>query len=307
MPDGETLITASADRTIRFWSIASGRQVKVLRHMDQVDTLLLSPDGRSLVAGMNHRPVAYIWDLTADTAPVFLNASDAILALAHVGGDRSVVAFSRDGNVRRWDFKERRIEKEFSLKSLLETITLNPEIREVFIAARFLAGGTKLAVVALSSGLHLVDVATEKEIGRFSGTKLVAASPDDSTLAVTMHGPKSTYKRMGDEETVEISTHTSGSIVLLDVDTCREKLRIDVAGSDVWSVAFSPDGKTVAATSGWETGQIHLYEVATGREFRTIETPAIRTPALTFTPDGSKLVCGMADTSVLVWDLHAKP
>ncbi len=39
----------------------------------------------------------------------------------------------------------------------------------------------------------------------------------------------------------------------------------------------------------------------------TIETPAIRTPALTFTPDGSKLVCGMADTSVLAWDVAASP
>ena len=100
---------------------------------------------------------------------------------------------------------------------------------------------------------------------------------------------------------------TSGVITLLDVETLEERHRIEVMGSEVWSLAFSPDSKTLAATTGWETGQIHLYDVATGKEFRTIATPAIRTPALTFTPDGSQLVCGMADTSALMWDLKATP
>ena len=94
---------------------------------------------------------------------------------------------------------------------------------------------------------------------------------------------------------------------MLDSTDLKEKQRIEIPQSDVWSLAFSPDNKTLAATTGWETGRIHLYEVATGKEFRTMETPPIRTPALTFTPDGSQLVCGMADTSVLMWDLNARP
>lgn len=77
-----------------------------------------------------------------------------------------------------------------------------------------------------------------------------------------------------------------------------------VEGREVWAMAFSPDGKTLAATSGWESGRIHLYNVATGKETRTINGPAFRSPALAFTPDGSRLVTGMADGSVLVWDLR---
>jgi WD40 repeat protein len=44
--------------------------------------------------------------------------------------------------------------------------------------------------------------------------------------------------------------------------------------------------------------------VATGKETRTIAAPTFRTRALAFTPDGSRLVTGMADTSILVWDLR---
>jgi WD40 repeat protein len=72
-------------------------------------------------------------------------------------------------------------------------------------------------------------------------------------------------------------------------------------------MAFSPDGKALAATTGWEEGRIHLYEVATGKETRTITTPPLRKSVIAFTPDGSRIVSGMADTSVLVWDLRSDP
>jgi WD40 repeat protein len=80
-----------------------------------------------------------------------------------------------------------------------------------------------------------------------------------------------------------------------------------VPGSEVWALAFAPDGKTLAATTGWETGQIHLYDVASGNETRTIDAPSLRSPALAFTPEGGRLVSGMADGSIVIWDVRAKP
>jgi WD40 repeat protein len=54
-----------------------------------------------------------------------------------------------------------------------------------------------------------------------------------------------------------------------------------------------------------------LYDLATRKETRTITTPTLhsqlRASALAFTPDGSRIVAGMMDTSVLVWDLRSDP
>ena len=303
---GEVLMTASADRTIRMWSIANGRQLKALRHEDRVATMSLSDDGRSLIAGMDFKPLIYLWSMERDGAPAVLKVpGEAALALTFADHDQSILAVGHDGVIRRWNSGDRRLVNEVSLKSLLQPITLDPRITEKFWAACFFAEGRKLAIASISSGLHIIDVQSGKEIGRVPDAKLVAGSSDQQTVAIA-RGSDSTYKRMGNES-IGPEVSTRATIVLVDANTCQEKLQIEVPGTEVWSLAFAPDGKTLAATSGWETGQIHFYQVTTGKEFRTIETPAIRTAALAFTPDGSKLVCGMADTSVLVWDVGASP
>ncbi len=299
-PDGEKLITASADRTIRVWSMTTGRQLRVLNQPDGVATISLSRDGRSLVAGMAFRSVVRFCDLEEAKWQEILTGPEDVFnsVIACSQHDQFVLTVSENGILRRWNSEDRRMLKEISFKSFLEP-------GEFLLCATFFADGAKLALTAISSGLHLVDIETGKEIGRPGNANLVAGSPDQKTLAVTQSGSKQSWKRMGTGDMKRVNT--SATIVLVDANTCREIHQMEVAGSDVWSLAFSPDSKTLAATSGWETGQIHLYEVATGRESRMIETPAIRTPALTFTPDGSQLVCGMADTSVLVWDLQPKP
>ena len=258
---------------------------------------------------MQFTPFVYVWDLVKERPPVILNASASIIALGHSDADQSILAVTMDGRVRRWNGTDHRLQTAVALELPRQPAHRQPGARYPvnLRAATFFAGGARLAVVGWTSGLHVIECDTGKETGRGGEATLVVASPTNKTLAITRHGRGDVYKRLGNEREHEKTISTIGTISLLAADTCCEQFKINVAGSDVWALAFSPDGKTLAATTGWETGQIHLYDVATGHEFRTIETPATRTPALAFSPDGSKLICGMADTSVLVWDLQAKP
>src|SRR5262249_50414396 len=66
------------------------------------------------------------------------------------------------------------------------------------------------------------------------------------------------------------------------------------------AVAVTPDGKTVA------TGQdavISLWDLATGKEARRLQSPLGSTDGLAFSPDGKLLASGHDGHAVQLWDL----
>jgi WD40 repeat protein/tRNA A-37 threonylcarbamoyl transferase component Bud32 len=72
--------------------------------------------------------------------------------------------------------------------------------------------------------------------------------------------------------------------------------------SDVNSVVFSPDGKTLASASDDET--IKLWNPATGKETQTLKGHSQWVWTVAFSPDGKILASGSADKTIKLWDLE---
>ena len=74
------------------------------------------------------------------------------------------------------------------------------------------------------------------------------------------------------------------------------------------SVSFSPDGTTLASGSGWSSGKLVLWDVATGTQTATLEE-AGWVKYVAFSPDGKRLASGASAPWVELWDptahLHA--
>jgi WD40 repeat protein len=70
---------------------------------------------------------------------------------------------------------------------------------------------------------------------------------------------------------------------------------------------FSPDGKLLAGTPAGEAASVALWEVSTGQEVARFAGHQDAVAALAFSPDGKRLTSAAKDRTALVWDLLAPP
>jgi WD40 repeat protein len=74
--------------------------------------------------------------------------------------------------------------------------------------------------------------------------------------------------------------------------------------ADVWAVAFSSDGKTLASGDGdWDRpGQVILWDAASGKKKDTLKH-SNEVLSLAFSPDGDRLAAGGWDGVIHLWKL----
>lgn len=100
------------------------------------------------------------------------------------------------------------------------------------------------------------------------------------------------------------------SITLRDGST-GAVLRTLESNNLIWSLAFAPDGATLA--SGTENGSVILWDVATGERLTSFQPPQHsvrgrfgydpnRITSLAFSPDNATLAIGKADGTIHLWD-----
>lgn len=85
----------------------------------------------------------------------------------------------------------------------------------------------------------------------------------------------------------------------------RTEVKRDVEPPRVESLAFTPDGKTLASSG--DDHFVTLWDLGTGRERRRLKGHFAYVNALAIAPDGKTMASGSADGTALIWNLTDVP
>ena len=162
----------------------------------------------------------------------------------------------------------------------------------------------KLLAVTTSVGVWLYDAQKLKELNVISGHNdmiyTIAFSPDGQVLATAGGTWMLGNVCVGDS-----------AIRLWDVGTAEQIGILDKHGAIVKSIAYSPDGKTLASGGYWNT--IHFWDVERQKQKSTLREHSCAVGCVAFSPDGlflasscmADVYMGERDRTIRLWNVSS--
>jgi WD40 repeat protein len=308
-PNGRILVTAGEDSAVVLWDMARSRRfVRQLPGPAGAGRILArSFDGRTLAGG--GEPGVTLWDLTRGTRMDVLTPAEAVESLAFAPDGRTLAVGGATA-VELWDL---------ALRTRIGTLRT-----EYPLALAFSSDGQMLAA-ATGKVVRLWDVTRRSRIADLRGHtgdvlsvafsrngRILASAGLDSTFAVALwdavrhsrltslrgHLNVVTAVAFGPDEQILASAGEDGSIMLWD---SARRAHIGTLNSDLppRGIAFSPDGRTLASTTGPD---VILWDLDQRIRLGVLSGSASDVTSVAFGADGATLVSGGPKETTL-WNL----
>jgi WD40 repeat protein len=316
---------------VQLWDVDKRKVIATLRgHTDAVCGVVFSRDGKTLVSVTDGGREVKLWDVATggEKPPLQRDARRVFLGLSP---DGKTVAFANDDNhgVMLWDTSTGK-EKvstggaKVSLKgysSLIGPVAISPD------GTLWAAGGGRYGSEGLPGAgeVKVWDVATGRERATLKGEVKLKVTPRSLSYLKAEGVPKRVLLKLAALNGMEFPTEedvdgqlTKALEKILDKDQREKYLKLVLGqigttyheGPEVVrSIAFSPDGKTLA--SGSVYGSVLLWDVKSGKRAATFQrfNPYGRggpNPAysVAFSPDGKILAAGTL-LGIKLWDVES--
>ena len=267
-PDGETIVSVSDDGTIRLWNVNTRKPLKTLMaHADSANSVVFSSDGATIASAGNDRTIR-LWNA---------NTGELLRTLTGHVENVNTVAFSPDGKtiasgsgklvylggredsgtcvgqeIRLWNANTGELIKTLTgHTSVVNSVVFSPDGNTIASGSGHLMGyegkasaGEEVRLWKAHTGELIKTLTEHKEV-----VSSVAFSPDGNLIVSGDWYDWDGYLSSGT---------WSGEIRVWDAHTGEHLKTLTGHTGGVSSVAFSPDGKTLA--SGRTDGTILLWD-----------------------------------------------
>ncbi|MEW6112891.1 MAG: protein kinase, partial [Thermodesulfobacteriota bacterium] len=278
-PRTARVITGARDRTIKIWNLNGGSEIKSVPVVGEPPAALWISPTEEFVALWDGRPGSPVklLDLDADR---FVGSP-----LVHVGAVTSAV-FSPDGHhiltveengaARVWDIRTAKAEETFK-------VPMHSAAAAIFPAG----SGPEVFLVGKDKVIRRMDLARSETVtfSRNLGDRVTAmrSSPDGSVVLT------------GSKEKV---------CVVWDGKMGEPLVSFQGHEDQVGLIALSTE-RNLAASYDAKSG-VKVWDVGSGRVYRTFPAGDNEILCLTFSPDGSRLLAGGRDMTARMWDVRGR-
>jgi WD40 repeat protein len=235
--------------------VAAGKPVRTLRveRSYHVGAVAFSPDGKTLATGSDGPgSVLRLWDVAAGELIAALDDDDSMVYAVSFSPDGKSLASAGGGAIKLWDVAARKAVATFPQRGGHPVVVFRPDGKALAWGATSWHGGVhcEFRVRDLAAGKETVT------LKRPGGLRFLAFHPDGKTVA------------WGGAVWDEDKKGWAGGLVRLwDAATGKETTLFKGDAGGLMSVAFSKDGRLLAAGGGTpEQGEVRLWRFAAADE-----------------------------------------
>lgn len=234
-PDGKTL-ASSDEYCIKFWDIATSREQGSFNCIWGTLELAISPDGETFTKGGPDNSIILCDLSTGKELKTFRGHTGLVTSVAYSPDGKTLASAGDDKTTRLWDIVTGR-----------ERATLRGHTENIEGIA-FSPDGRILATASSDKTARLWDIITAKETARFTHNNWL------SSLAFSSTGKT-------------LAVGSEGRILLLDSTELKYRTTLECGvpiisdrNGAIYAIAFSPDGKRLAAANG--LGTLLIWDAA---------------------------------------------